>query len=116
MIPGNVRLSGREWYWGESHQKQSQSGACCVVIHFSAQTFAIQCYRSGADRNGAVCHVCACKGCPHEAQVMTHPVVARRRTLLAQNCAASAKNHEVVFVVFYREIGKANKVAEEQSC
>lgn len=29
---------------------------------------------------------CACvKGCPHEARVMTHPVVAERRTLLAQH-------------------------------
>jgi ferredoxin len=29
---------------------------------------------------------CACvKGCPHDARVMTHPLVAERRTLLAEN-------------------------------
>lgn len=85
-IPGNV--SYREGVVLGQIAPETIAERCilCGVCASVCPTFTIRITDQVLTETAKCVMCCACvKGCPHEARVMTHPVVAERRTLLAEN-------------------------------
>ncbi len=86
MIPGNVPY--REGVVLGQIAPETITARCvlCGVCASVCPTFTISVTDQVLTETAQCVMCCACvKGCPHEARVLNHPVVAERRTLLAQH-------------------------------
>ncbi len=87
MIPGNVPYREGVVLGQIAPETITERCVLCGLCASACPTFAISVIDQVLTETAQCVMCCACvKGCPHEARVMTHPVVAERRTLLAQNC------------------------------
>jgi ferredoxin len=86
MIPGNVPYREGVVLGQIAPETITERCVLCGVCASVCPTFTISVTDKVLTEPAQCVMCCACvKGCPHEARVMTHPVVAERRTLLAEN-------------------------------
>jgi len=86
MIPGNVPYREGVVLGQIAPETLVERCVLCGICALVCPTFTIRVIDQVLTEVAQCVMCCACvKDCPHEARVMTHPVVAERRTLLAEN-------------------------------
>jgi len=86
MIPGNVPYREGVVLGQIAPETIAERCVLCGVCASVCPTFTIRVADQVMTETAQCVMCCACvKNCPHEARVMTHPVMAERRTLLTEN-------------------------------
>ncbi|MFO7813778.1 MAG: EFR1 family ferrodoxin [Pelovirga sp.] len=86
MIPGNVPYREGVVLGQIAPETIAEQCVLCGECASVCPTFAIRVTDQVLTQVAQCVMCCACvKSCPHDARVMSHPVVAERRTMLAEN-------------------------------